>query len=354
MAAEILVLEGDGISDEIMAPTLKVLDAVTDDLSYHHLPFGGRSIDLYNTPLTPFTLEACRQASAVLLAAVGGPKWDSTDPSAPRPEQGLIELRKGLGLYANYRPVRIGQALSSYSHLENKWVEGTDLVVVRELIGGAYRGEGFLTDDEAFDGLRYSRLEIERIAHVAFQLARQRQEEQPDRRSKVMSIDKANVLNTSKLWRSVVTEIGNSEYNDVLLEHMYVDNAAAQLIDKPAQFGVILTENMFGDILSDEAAMLNGSLGMTPSFSQGEAGKPTLSEPGHGSAPDIAGMGVANPMAMFLSAAMMLKHGLGKPDEAKAIETAVDQALDDNLRTIDLGGCYITTDEVTQAVLKNL
>jgi 3-isopropylmalate dehydrogenase len=211
-----------------------------------------------------------------------------------------------------------------------------------------------LNDDEAFDGLRYSRAEIERIARAAFGLARQRQDEQPDREAKVMSVDKANVLNTSKLWRTVVSEIGNNEYGDVLLEHMYVDNAAAQLIDRPAQFGVILTENMFGDILSDEAAMLNGTLGMTPSFSQGEAGKPTLSEPGHGSAPDIAGMGVANPLAMFLSAAMMLRHGLGKPDEAKAIETAVDKALDGGLRTLDLGGRYITTDEMAKAVLKNL
>jgi 3-isopropylmalate dehydrogenase len=344
MSAEIVVLEGDGISDEIMAPTLEVLSALTD-LEYYHLPIGGKSIDLYSTPLTPYTLESCRRSSAVLLGAVGGPKWDTTDPSAPRPEQGLLGLRKGLGLFANLRPVKPFPALYDASPLRRERLEGTDLLVVRELTGGIYFGKRGIDPDtgKTIDTCEYSPEEIERIALVAFKAAR----------NKVTSVDKANVMETSRLWRKTVTEMHASQYGHLTLEHLLVDNAVMQLGFAPRDFDVILADNLFGDILSDEAAMISGSIGMLPSASLGEAGKPGLFEPVHGSAPDIAGTGVANPLAMFLSAAMMLRHGLGKPEEAKAIEAAVDKALDDGLRTVDLGGSDSTAD-ATKAVLKNL
>ncbi|HVA11554.1 MAG TPA: 3-isopropylmalate dehydrogenase [Candidatus Dormibacteraeota bacterium] len=345
MSAEILVLEGDGISDEIMAPTIQVLHAVTGDLEYHYLPFGGRSIDLYNNPLTPYALESCRRASAILLAAVGGPKWDSTDPSATTPEQGLLALRKGLDLFANLRPAKPFPALYDASPIKQERLEGTDLLVVRELTGGIYFGKRGIDPDtgETFQTCAYSPEEVERIAHVAFKAARR----------SVTSVDKANVLEPSKLWRSVVSDVHAKSYPSMPLEHLLIDNATQQLGFVPSDFDVILADNLFGDILSDETAMISGSIGMLPSASLGDESTPGLFEPVHGSAPDIAGQGKANPLAMFLSAAMMLRHGLGRPDEATAIETAVEQALNDGLRTADLGGSDSTAD-ATKAVLKKI
>jgi 3-isopropylmalate dehydrogenase len=343
MASTIILLPGDGIGPEIIPPTLEVLSAVGTAFDYEEHLFGGASIDANGIALTDDTLNACRAADAVLLAAVGGPKWDTTDPSKPRPEQGLLGLRKGLGLYANLRPVRPLPALYDASPLKREVIEGTDLLVVRELTGGIYFGEKTRTKDAASDVCAYTRVEIERIARVAFRAARR----------KVTSVDKANVIETSRLWREVVRDVHASEFPDVELEHILVDNAAMQLVSNPADFDVIVTENMFGDILSDEAATLTGSIGMLPSASLGESGTPGLFEPVHGSAPDIAGTGAANPMAMFLSAALMLRHGLGMEAEAAAIESAVDRALADGLRTRDLGGAAGTS-EATQAVLSNL
>jgi 3-isopropylmalate dehydrogenase len=341
MAPRVILLPGDGIGPEVMDAAVQVLDAL-GDFEFERHDFGGASIDAHGTALSDETLEACRRADAVLLAAVGGPKWDTTDPSKPRPEQGLLGLRKGLGLFANLRPVRAVEALYDASPLKREVIERTNLTVVRELTGGIYFGEKTRTADSASDLCAYSRDEIERIARVAFQSAQ----------SRVTSVDKANVLETSRFWREVVREIHGREFPNIELEHILVDNAAMKLIAAPRHFEVILTENMFGDILSDEAAMLTGSIGMLPSASLGDGG-PGLFEPVHGSAPDIAGSGTANPLAMFLSAALMLRHGLDRKPEAAAVESAVDRALAAGLRTPDLGG-DATTAEATQAVLKNL
>jgi 3-isopropylmalate dehydrogenase len=283
----------------------------------------------------------------VLLAAVGGPKWDTTDPSKPRPEQGLLGLRKGLGLYANLRPVKPLPALYDASPLRRERIEGTDLLVVRELTGGIYFGEKTRTASSASDVCAYSAEEIERIARTAFTAAEQRSST-----PKVTSVDKANVLETSRLWREVVSELHAREFPEVELEHVLVDNAAMQLVSAPRDFDVIVTENMFGDILSDEAAMLTGSIGMLPSASLGGDG-PGLFEPVHGSAPDIAGQGIANPLAMFLSAALMLRHGLGLESEATAVESGVERALAEGLRTPDLGG-NAGTQQATRTVLENV
>jgi 3-isopropylmalate dehydrogenase len=347
MTPKIVLLPGDGIGPEIMAPAVEVLNAV-GEFEYEEHVFGGASIDAHGTALTDETLAACKDADAVLLAAVGGPRWDTTDPSKPRPEQGLLGLRKGLGLFANLRPVKPQPALYDASPLKRERIEGTDLLVVRELTGGIYFGEKTRTEDRASDECVYTRVEIERIARVAFGAARTR----------VSSVDKANVLETSRLWREVVRQVHADEFPDVELEHVLVDNAAMQLVAAPGHFDVILTENMFGDILSDEAAMITGSIGMLPSASLGAEGVdgaagPGLFEPVHGSAPDIAGTGAANPLAMFLSAAMLLRHGLGLETEAVAVESAVDRALAEGLRTRDLGGAA-TTSEATRFVLKHL
>jgi 3-isopropylmalate dehydrogenase len=339
MATTIAVLPGDGIGFEITAPTLEMLSEL-GDFDFAEYDFGGASIDAHGTALTDDTLAACRAADAVLLAAVGGPQWDSTDPAKPRPEQGLLGLRKELGLYANLRPVRAIDALLDASPLRRDVVEGTDLLVVRELTGGIYFGDRGLDGDTAHDTCVYSEGEIERIARVAFRLARR----------KVTSVDKANILETSRLWRKTVERVAEGE--ETPLEHMLVDNAAMQLVSRPADFDVLLTENLFGDILSDEAAMLTGSLGMLPSASLGDSG-PGLFEPVHGSAPDIAGQGRANPLAMFGSVAMMLRHGLAMEDAAAAVESAVDLALGKGLRTPDLGG-DASTEAATRAVLTNL
>ena len=342
MAARVVLLPGDGIGPEILAPTLDVLRAAGADFDYEEHVFGGASIDAHGTALTDDTLAACAGAEAVLLAAVGGPKWDTTDPSKPRPEQGLLGLRKGLRLFANLRPVKPIPALYDASPLKREIIERTNLLVVRELTGGIYFGEKTRTEDSASDNCVYTREEVQRIARVAFRAAR----------SRVTSVDKANVLETSRLWRQVVRELHAEEFPNIELEHLLVDNAAMRLVAAPRHFEVILTENMFGDILSDEAAMLTGSLGMLPSASLGSDG-PGVFEPVHGSAPDIAGQGIANPLAMFLSAAMMLRHGFGLENEATAVESAVDRALADGLRTPDLGG-DATTAQATQEVLKQL
>jgi 3-isopropylmalate dehydrogenase len=341
MRKRVVLLPGDGIGPEILPAAVEVLGAVGADLEYQELVFGGASIDAHGTAMTDETLEACRQADAVLLAAVGGPKWDTTDPDKPRPEQGLLGLRKGLGLFANLRPVRPSPALYDASPLKREVIDGTDLLVVRELTGGIYFGEKSRSDDRASDACVYTREEVERIARVAFRAAR----------SRVASVDKANVLETSRLWRQVVREVHAAEFAELDLEHILVDNAAMQLVANPARFEVIVTENMFGDILSDEAAMLTGSIGLLPSASLGDPDQPGVFEPVHGSAPDIAGTGAANPLAMLLSAALMLRHGFGWEEQASAVESAVDRALANGLRTRDLGGTA-TTREATQAVLK--
>ena len=343
MAHRIVLLPGDGIGPEITPPAIEVLKAVGAELDYEEHVFGGASIDAHGTALTDETLNACKHADAVLLAAVGGPKWDTTDPNKPRPEQGLLGLRKGLGLFANLRPVKPIPALYDASPLKRELIERTNLIVVRELTGGIYFGEKTRTADRASDDCVYTRTEVERIARVAFGTAQ----------SRVTSVDKANVLETSRLWREVVRDLHSTEFPNIELEHLLVDNAAMKLIAAPRHFEVILTENMFGDILSDEAAMLTGSIGMLPSASLGEPDTPGLFEPVHGSAPDIADTGQANPLAMILSAAMMLRHGLGQEAQAAAVESAVEQALAEGLRTADLGGTA-TTKEATQAVLQHL
>ncbi len=347
MPKRIVLLPGDGIGPEIIEPAVEVLDAAAPgEFTYERHVFGGASIDAHGTALTDETLAACRRSDAVLLAAVGGPKWDTTDPAKPRPEQGLLGLRKGLGLFANLRPVKALSALYGASPLKPEVIERTDLLVVRELTGGIYFGEKTRTADQASDACVYTRAEIERIARIAFDAAR----------SRVTSVDKANVLETSRLWREVVRDVHGREFPNIELEHLLVDNAAMRLVAAPRHFDVLLTENMFGDILSDEAAMLTGSIGMLPSASLGGgngATGPGLFEPVHGSAPDIAGSGSANPLAMFLSAALMLRHGLQLEAQAAAVESAVEEVLADGLRTPDLGGSA-STREATQAVLQHL
>ena len=339
--AKIVTLPGDGIGPEIMDAAKRLMTEL-GGIRWEDHDIGGIAIDNHGTALPPSTLEAAKSADAVLLAAVGGPKWDSTDPDAPRPEQGLLGIRKGLELFANLRPVKPVPALYGSSPLREERITGTDLLVIRELTGGIYFGEKKREGGVASDVCAYSESEIERITRVAFRAAR----------NKVTSVDKANVLESSRLWREVTTRVHQQEFPDVELEHLLVDNAAMQLINAPSRFDVILTENMFGDILSDEAAMITGSIGMLPSASLGAEG-PGLFEPVHGSAPDIAGIGKANPLAMFLSTAMMLRHGLDREADASRVESAVDAVLADGLRTADLGG-DAGTDEVVDAVIAAL
>ncbi len=351
----VVVLAGDGIGPEIVGATRRVLDAMVA-IEWEEQLMGGISIDANGTALTGEVLDACGRSDAVLLGAVGGPRWDTTDPDAPRPEQGLLGLRKGLGLFANLRPVKPIPALIASSPLKEERITGTDLLVVRELTGGIYFGESGRDGDSAHDDCRYTVAEIARIARVAFEAARQRSEG-TGVKPRVTSVDKANVLESSRLWREVVTGIA-PQYPDVELDHLLVDNAAMQLVARPAQFDVIVTENLFGDILSDESAMLTGSLGMLPSASLGADG-PGVFEPVHGSAPDIAGQGIANPLATFLSAAMMLRFGLAMPDAADSLEGAVDLVLEQGMRTADLatgaaGETVAGTAEITDAVLANI
>ena len=339
----ICLLPGDGIGPEIIAEGRKVLDAVgakyDTTFSYTEALIGGCAIDATGTALPDETLRAAEDSDAVLLAAVGGPKWDTTDPAKPRPEQGLLGIRKALGLYTNLRPVQIFAALADASTLKPEIVDGVDMMIVRELTGGLYFGrrERFYDEEgcgmdgaagqRAYDTLEYREYEVERIARQAFEAARKR-------RNKVTSVDKANVLETSRMWREIVHRIHDEEYADVELEDLLVDNTAMQLINRPADFDVVVTENMFGDILSDEASMITGSIGMIPSSSLGD-GTRGLYEPIHGSAPDIAGKDIVNPTACILSAAMMLRYSFCMTEEADAIENAVNKVLDKGLRTAD-------------------
>jgi 3-isopropylmalate dehydrogenase len=343
-----VLLPGDGIGPEIGAAAVRILEELGGVAIEEHL-MGGASIDAHGTALTDEVLEECRSSDAVLLCAVGGPKWDTTDPDAPRPEQGLLDLRKGLGLYANLRPVKPIEALLDASPLKRDRIEGTDLLVVRELTGGIYFGDSGRDGDTAHDDCIYTAGEIDRIARVAFDAA-------GGRTKRVTSVDKANILHTSRLWRETVEKV-SADYPDIELDHLLVDNAAMQLVSRPAELDVIVTENLFGDILSDESAMLTGSLGMLPSASLGESG-PGVFEPVHGSAPDIAGTGKANPLATFLSVAMMLRHGLDRAGDADRLEAAVEAALGQGLRTPDLAAGEGTreagTEEMTEAVLDSL
>jgi len=332
----ITLLAGDGIGPEISAVAIELLERVASQhafsLSFDPQPVGGAAIDAVGEPLPPSTLEACRASDAVLLAAIGGPQYDAL-PRQLRPESGLLALRAGLGLFANLRPVKIVPALIDASSLKAEVISGVDLLVVRELTGGIYFGQPkgrVLTEageERGFNTMTYSSSEVDRIARVAFELAQQR-------RGQLCSVDKANVLDVSQLWRDRVNALAG-DYPGVELSHMYVDNAAMQLVRNPRQFDVLLTGNLFGDILSDEAAMLTGSIGMLPSASLGSNG-PGLFEPVHGSAPDIAGQDKANPLAMVLSAAMLLRVGLKQEAAAAALEAAVDQVLNEGLRTGDL------------------
>jgi len=348
--ANIVVLPGDGIGPEVAAEAVRVLELVARR-SGHELRFterlmGGCSIDAHGVALTDEVLADCQASRAVLLGAVGGPKWD--DPRAKvRPEQGLLALRKGLGVFANLRPVRVLDALVDSSPIKPDRLKGVDILVIRELTGGLYFGQPKGRDrkdghERAFDTLEYSDYEVRRVVELAFRLAKAR-------KRKVTSVDKANVLESSRLWRQIAIEIGGKN-PDVALDHMLVDTASMRLVTSPATLDVVVTENMFGDILTDEASVLAGSMGMLPSASIGEQG-PGLYEPIHGSAPDIAGQGIANPLGMILSGAMMLRHSLGLSEEAGRIEAAVDRAIEAGCRTKDLGGTLSTrrmADEVVQ------
>ncbi len=352
MQANIVVLPGDGIGPEITAVAVDVLKAVANrfghSFSFSEHDIGGIAIDKHGEPLPAATLEACSKADAVLLGAVGGPKW--SDPNAKvRPEQGLLAIRKALGLFANLRPVRTHPAALNASPIKPELLKDVDFVVVRELTGGIYFGDKTRDADSASDLCRYTVVEIERVLRSAFRLAQQR-------RGKLTSVDKANVLETSRLWRDIAARIGREEFPDVELEHQLVDSMAMHLIAKPRVYDVIVTENMFGDILTDEASMLAGSLGLLPSASLGEQGKVGIYEPIHGSAPDIAGKGIANPYATILSAAMLLRHSLGLEAEAAAIEQAVTAALDGGHFTADLAaqGQALSTRQAGAAVLAQL
>jgi 3-isopropylmalate dehydrogenase len=354
MPKKIALLPGDGIGPEIAAEAVKVLEAVSDrysrEFSYQILPIGGEAIDKFGDPLPPQTIEGMKQSDAVLLAAVGGPKWDR-NPGHLRPETGLLRMRKELGVYANLRPVTAYESLLHVSALKKDVLAGVDLLILRELTGGIYFGEKGRTSHEngeaATDTLVYTTSEIERIVRMAFEIAR-------NRKKRLHSVDKANVLESSRLWRETVDRIAK-EFPDVHCEHVLVDNCAMQLIKNPRQFDVIVTENMFGDILSDEAAMLTGSIGMLPSASLGaEIG---LYEPIHGSAPDIAGKGLANPLGMILSAALMLRHSFGWEEEAAAIEQAVQQVLGRGIRTKDLASNdedSVSTSEMGDLIAKEI
>jgi len=349
----VVVLPGDGIGPEVIEWAVAVLRAATAQVGAHvdieQRLAGGSAIDNEGSPLTDATLSACRGASAVLLGAVGGPKWDHLTDEM-RCEAGLLKLRKGLGVFANVRPVTVHPMLVDRSPLKPDVVRGVDLVVVRELTGGIYFGEprgreGSGDAERAVDSMVYTRAEIARVARFAFQMA-------GGRRGKVTSVDKANVLTTSRLWRDVVTEVA-AEFPNVTLEHQLVDACAMRLVRAPADFDVIVTENLFGDILTDEAAILSGSLGMMPSASLGEPGLPGLYEPIHGSAPDIAGKQMANPLGAILSVAMMLGLSLALPAAAAAVEAAVNATIAAGTLTGDLGGSA-TTEQVGEAVLEAL
>jgi 3-isopropylmalate dehydrogenase len=364
MEARLVLLPGDGIGPEVVGAARSVLEAVAAGFEHTLLmderPVGGEAIERWGDPLPEQTLAACRQADAILLGAVGGPRWD--DPAAAvRPEQGLLGLRKALDLYGNLRPIQPHPDLTGASPLKPERLEGVDFLVVRELTGDVYFGEPRLRrkirggqdqveEEQAIDTMSYSESEVRRVAHLAFELAQRR-------RSRVTSVDKANVLESSRLWRQVVTQVAG-EYPTVTVEHLLVDAAAMHLLTRPGSFDVILTGNLFGDILTDEASVLTGSMGNLPSASLGEElnsfGRPRgLYEPIHGSAPDIAGRGIANPVGTILSAALLLRYSLGMETEARAVEEAVRSALAAGSRTPDLGG-ELSTQAMTAAIVNNL
>jgi len=357
MSHLIAVLPGDGIGPEIVAQAVRVLEALKLPLQIKTAPVGGAAYDLHGHPLPPETLDLAKRAKAVLFGAVGDWKYDKL-PREHRPEQAILGLRKALGLFANLRPAILYPELANASSLKPEIVSGLDILILRELTGDIYFGQPrgirqaqdgpFQGEREGFDTMRYAETEIRRIAHIGFQTAMKR-------RRKLCSVDKANVLETSQLWRDLVTEIAK-EYPEVELSHMYVDNAAMQLVRAPREFDVIVTGNLFGDILSDEAAMLTGSIGMLPSASLNESGQ-GLYEPSHGSAPDIAGKNIANPLATILSAAMLLRYSLNEEAAANRIETAVRKVLADGLRTADIyeeGTRKVSTTEMGDAVLAAL
>jgi 3-isopropylmalate dehydrogenase len=349
MEALITLLPGDGIGPDVTACGRQVLDVIADKhghaFKYREELIGGAAIDALGDPLPPATVDSCTAADAVLLGAVGGPKW--SDPNAKiRPEQGLLKLRSVLGVYANIRPVKIYDELAGASPLKAEILRGVDMLVIRELTGGIYFGKKTRTDTTASDLCEYSTGEIERIVRVAARLA-------AGRRGKLCSVDKANVLETSRLWRDVTDRLMAAEFPSIELETLLVDAAAMHLLSRPSDFDVIVTENMFGDILTDEASMLAGSLGMLPSASLGDS-KVGLYEPIHGSAPDIAGMGIANPCATIASAALMLRHSLGLEDEASAVEAAIAAAIAGGARTADIvseGETQVSTSEMTAEII---
>jgi len=357
---KIAVLPGDGIGTEIVAEAVKVLKALDLPIEMETALVGGTAYEAHGHPLPESTLKLAKEADAILFGAVGDWKYDTLDRPL-RPEQAILGLRKNLGLFANFRPAICYQELVNASSLKPELIAGLDILIIRELTGDIYfgqpRGRRIATDghfpgaEEAFDTMRYSRPEVERIAHVAFQAARKRKAAGSEGR--VTSVDKANVLETFQFWKDIVTEVG-LQYSDIALDHMYVDNAAMQLVRAPKKFDVVVTGNMFGDILSDEASMLTGSIGMLPSASM-NANQQGLFEPSHGSAPDIAGKGIANPLATILSAAMMLRFSLNQPEAAGRIEAAVKAVLSQGLRTADIfsaGSTRVSTREMGDAVVK--
>jgi 3-isopropylmalate dehydrogenase len=331
MPAKIAFLPGDGVGPEVATAAKKVLDAVADkyslSLEYRDCFFGGAAIDAMGDPFPAETKNACLSADAIFLGAIGGPKWDG---AKRRPEAGLLEIRKALGVYANLRPVSVAPGMEHLSPLREERVKGVDMLIVRELTGGMYFGDRTEGNDRATDECLYTKEEVIRVARIAFEAAKKRS-------GRVASVDKANVLATSRLWRNAVNELHKAEYEDVELTHVLVDAMAMKLIQQPAAFDVILTENLFGDILSDEASVLSGSIGLAPSASLGD-GKRGLYEPIHGSAPDIAGQGKANPAGAIMSAAMMLRYSLNEGAAADAIEAAVSKALASGRGTADIGG----------------
>lgn len=352
MRISLAVIPGDGIGPDIVAQAVRVLDRIGEiyghDFSYRTLLAGGAAIDRTGVPLPDETLQAAKESDSVLLGAVGGPKWDDV-PSNLRPEKALLGLRGGLGLFCNLRPAMLYRQLADACPLRSELVEGgLDVMVVRELTGGIYFGKRGRTDDEAYDTMSYTKGEVERIAVKAFEIAMKRN-------GRLTSVDKANILETSRLWRATVDEVAKA-YPDVTVNHLYVDNAAMQLVRNPKQFDVILTENMFGDILSDEASMITGSIGMLPSASL-RSDSFGMYEPIHGSAPDIAGQDKANPLATILSVAMMLRYSFDLKAEADALEMAVDRTLDQGWRTADIfteGMRLCGTEAMGQAVVDNL
>ena len=348
----VMALPGDGVGPEIVAAARRVVDEAGQRFGYligwEEGVMGGCAIDAFGAPMEAGLIERCRVCDAVLLGAVGGPRWDTTDPDKPRPEQGLLDMRKGLELFANLRPVKSFAALAHNSTLKPEVIAGVDMMVVRELTGGVYFGKRERTADTAYDTMIYSEHEVDRLVEYAFTVAE-------GRRKLVHSVDKANVLESSRLWRAVAMRVAE-RHPEVELRHMLVDNCAMQFIREPKQFDVIATENLFGDVLSDEAAMLTGSIGMLPSASVG-AGGVSLYEPIHGSAPDIAGRGLANPCATILSAAMMLDLSFGEREAARAVERAVETALEQGARTADIaapGEPTLGTAEMTNAILAAL